>query len=49
MSVRHTHANAYAAIAQLDGAVSEVEQRRLEQQGEVLCGGKTSRAPDQRC
>src|SRR5947209_11872695 len=35
MSVRQKHANAYAAVAQLDGAVSEVEQRRLEQQGEV--------------
>ena len=35
MSVRQKHANAYAAVAQPDGAVSEVEQRRLEQQGEV--------------
>ena len=35
MSVRQKHANAYAAVAQLDGAVSKVAQRRLEQQGEV--------------
>ena|SRR6266849_10680588 len=35
MSVRQKDANAYAAVAQLDGAVSEVEQRRLEQKGEV--------------
>lgn len=35
MSIRPQHANAYAAAAQLDGAVSEVEQQRLERQGEV--------------
>jgi SAM-dependent methyltransferase len=35
MSIRQQHANAYAAVAQLDGAVNEVEQQRLERQGEV--------------
>ena len=35
MSIRQQHANTYAAVAQLDGAVSEVEQQRLERQGEV--------------
>ena len=35
MSVIQEPANAYAAITQVDGAVSETEQRRLEQQAEV--------------
>src|SRR6266581_8230927 len=35
MSVAEKQANAYAAITQAAGAASELEQRRLEQQGEV--------------
>src|SRR5207237_4963449 len=35
MSVIQERANAYAAVTQVDGAVSETEQRRLEQQAEV--------------
>ena len=35
MSVIQERDNAYAAVTQADGAVSEAEQRRLEQQAEV--------------
>src|SRR5438105_853826 len=35
MSVIQESNNAYAAVTQVDGAVSETEQRRLEQQAEV--------------
>jgi len=35
MSVIQERANAYPAVTQVDGAVSETEQRRLEQQAEV--------------
>ena len=35
MSVIQERDNAYAAVTQVDGAVSETEQRRLEQQAEV--------------
>ena len=35
MSVIQEPDNAYAAVTQVDGAVSETEQRRLEQQAEV--------------
>jgi hypothetical protein len=43
MSVIQESKNAYAAVTQVDGAVSETEQRRLEQQAEVysLLGGWT--------
>jgi len=35
MSVIQESNNAYAAVTHVDGAVSETEQRRLEQQAEV--------------
>ena len=35
MSVIQESNNAYAAVTQVDGAVSDTEQRRLEQQAEV--------------
>ena len=35
MSVIQESNNAYAAVTQVDGAVSETEQQRLEQQAEV--------------
>ena len=38
MSVIQEPDNGYAAVTQLDGAVSETEQRRLEQQAESIVG-----------